>query len=108
MLGTDGAFSPSEFKPRLGYVSSFAPDIRNIKADRALVAGYAKFAPGKTWGTFGPPTYLAGWVLMDAVRKACADGHVNRSQGRPRGADDEPPSPLGGRLRFTPQGEPAE
>jgi branched-chain amino acid transport system substrate-binding protein len=107
VLGTDGAFSPSEFKPRLGYVSSFAPDIRNIRADRALVAGYAKFAPGKTWGTFGPPTYLAGWVLMDAVRKACADGNVNRSQVVRQVRTTNLPSPLGGRLRFTPKGEPA-
>ncbi len=60
VLGSDGAYSPSQYKPKLGYVSAFAPDIRNIRADRALVAGYAKFAPGKTWGTFGPPTYLAG------------------------------------------------
>ena len=32
VMGTDGAYSPSQYKPRLGYVSSFAPDIRNIPA----------------------------------------------------------------------------
>jgi branched-chain amino acid transport system substrate-binding protein len=107
VLGTDGAFSPSEFKPRLGYVSSFAPDIRNIRADRALVAGYAKFAPGKSWGTFGPPTYLAGWVLMDAIRKACADGRVNRGEVVRQVRTTNMPSILGGKLRFTAKGEPA-
>jgi branched-chain amino acid transport system substrate-binding protein len=107
VLGSDGSFSPSEFKPKLGYVSSFAPDIRNIPADRALVAGYGKFAPGKTWGTFGPPTYLAGWVLMDAIRKACADGKVNRGEVVRQVRTTNLPSPLGGRLRFTPKGEAA-
>ncbi len=27
VFGTDGAYSPSQFKPRLGYVSVFAPDL---------------------------------------------------------------------------------
>ena len=86
---------------------SFAPDIRNIKADRALVAGYAKFAPARRGAPSGRRR-LAGWVLMDAVRKACADGHVNRSQVVREVRTTNLPSPLGGRLRFTPQGEPAE
>ena len=107
VLGTDGAFSPSEFKPRLGYVSSFAPDIRNIPADRALVSGYAKFAPGKTYGTFGPATYLAGWALMDSIRRACADGRVNRADVVRQVRQTNIPSILGGRLRFTPRGDAA-
>jgi branched-chain amino acid transport system substrate-binding protein len=107
VLGTDGAFSPSEYKPKLGYVSSFAPDIRNIPSDRALVAGYAKFAPGKTWGTFGPATYLAGWVVMDAIRKACADGRVNRAEVVRQVKRTNLPSILGGTLRFTPKGDAA-
>ena len=107
VLGSDGAYSPSQFKPKLGYVSSFGPDIRNIRADRALVAGYAKFAPGKTWGTFGPPTYLAGWVLMDAIRQACADGKVNRGEVVRQVRTTNIPSILGGRLRFTPRGDAA-
>jgi branched-chain amino acid transport system substrate-binding protein len=105
VMGSDGAFSPSEYKPRLGYVSSFAPDIRNIPKDRALVAGYAKFAAGKTWGTFGPPTYEAGWVLMDAIRQACADGRVNRAEVVRQVRQTNLPSVLGGTLRFTPRGE---
>ena len=31
VLGTDGAYSPTQFKPRNGYVSSFAPDIRLVR-----------------------------------------------------------------------------
>ena len=105
VMGSDGAYSPSQYKPRLGYVSSFAPDIRNIPKDRALVAGYAKFAPGKTWGTFGPPTYEAGWVLMDAIRRACADGRANRADVLRQVRQTRMPSILGGTLRFTPRGE---
>jgi branched-chain amino acid transport system substrate-binding protein len=107
VLGTDGAFSPSEYKPKLGYVSSFAPDIRNIPSDRVLVAGYAKFAPGKTWGTFGPATYLAGWVVMDAIRQACADAKVNRGEVVSQVRRTYLPSILGGTLRFTPKGDAA-
>jgi branched-chain amino acid transport system substrate-binding protein len=105
VMGSDGAYSPSQYKPRLGYVSSFAPDIRNIPKDRALVAGYAKFAPGKTWGTFGPPTYEAGWALMDAIRRACTDGRVNRGDVLRQMRQTRMPSILGGTLRFTPRGE---
>ena len=35
VLGTDGAYSPGAFKPKLGYVSSFAPDLRLVKGGRS-------------------------------------------------------------------------
>ena len=89
VLGTDGAFSPSEFKPRLGYVSSFAPDIRNIRSDRALVAGYGKFAPGKTWGTFGPATYLAGLGRVGRDPQGVRGREGEPRRGRLAGASDE-------------------
>ena len=33
-----------------------------------------------TSGAFGPATYMAGWVAMDAIRKACKDGAVSRAE----------------------------
>jgi branched-chain amino acid transport system substrate-binding protein len=105
VLGTDGAFSPDQFKPRSGYVSSFAPDIRGIAAQRALVRGYNRFSNNKTFGTFGPPSYLATWVLMDAVRKACADGRVTRSEVTAQVRRTNMRSILGGTLRFTRRGD---
>jgi branched-chain amino acid transport system substrate-binding protein len=105
VLGTDGAFSPSEFKPREGYVASFAPDIRGIAANRALVAAYNRFSNNKAFGTFGPPSYLAAWVVMSAVRRACADGAVTRTEVTRQVRATNMPSILGGRLRFTSRGD---
>lgn len=105
VLGTDGAFSPDQFKPREGYVSSFAPDIRGIAAQRSLVTAYNRFSNNKTFGTFGPPAYMAQWVLMDAVRRACADGSVTRTEVTRMVRRTNMPSILGGRIRFTSRGD---
>jgi branched-chain amino acid transport system substrate-binding protein len=105
VLGTDGAFSPDQFKPKEGYVSSFAPDIRGIAANRALVAGYNRFSNNRTFGTFGPPSSLATWVLMSAVRRACADGRVTRGEVTRQVRRTNMPSILGGTLRFTKNGD---
>ena len=40
-------------------MSNFAPDITGIAADKALIAGWKKDNPGKSVGSFGPPTYGA-------------------------------------------------
>ena len=105
VLGTDGAFSPDQFKPREGYVSSFAPDIRGIRASRSLVTGYRRFSNNKTFGTFGPPAYIAQWVLMDAVRKACADGRVTRTEVTQQVRRTNMRTILGAQLRFTRRGD---
>src|SRR6185503_16063882 len=62
VFGGDGSNGPSEFKAPGSYVSNFAPDITGIAA-------------GKAVGSFGPPTYGAVQVALNAIKKACVKGH---------------------------------
>ena len=75
VFGGDGSNDPSAFKAAGSYVSNFAPDISGIKADAALIAGWKKDNPGKTVGSFGPPSYGAVQVALTAISKACKAGH---------------------------------
>ena len=77
VFGGDGSNDPSQFKTAGAYVSNFAPDITGIPADRALIAGWKRDNPGKAVGSFGPPTYGAVQVMLNAIKIAC-----NRSHGR--------------------------
>ena len=54
---------------------SAAPDISGIAADKAIIAGWKKANPGKTLGSFGPPTYGATQILLTAIKAACTAGH---------------------------------
>jgi branched-chain amino acid transport system substrate-binding protein len=75
VFGGDGSNAPDQFKTPGAYVSNFAPDITGIPADRALVAGWKKDNPGKTVGSFGPPTYGAIQVMLNAIKLGCNAGH---------------------------------
>jgi branched-chain amino acid transport system substrate-binding protein len=77
VFGGDGSNDPSQFKTPGAYVSNFAPDITGIPADRALIAGWKRDNPGKAVGSFGPPTYGAVQVMLNAIKIAC-----NRSHGQ--------------------------
>ena len=105
VFGTDGAFSPTQFKPRTGYVSSFAPDIRANRASRGIVAAYNRFSRNKAFGTFGPPSYMAAWVLMTAINSACRDGRATRGEVVRFVRITRVPSILGGTIRFTRTGD---
>ena len=105
VLGTDGAYSPGVFKPRNGYVSSFAPDIRLVRGGPATVKAYNAYAKGKTFGTFGPPSYMATWVLMSAINTACRDGAATRAEVTANVRRTNVPSILGGQVRFTKKGD---
>jgi branched-chain amino acid transport system substrate-binding protein len=105
VFGTDGAYSPSQYKPRTGYVSSFAPDLHSVRAARGLVREYNRFSKNAVFGTFGPPTYMAGWVAMDAIRKACARGGATRAEVTRNVRSTNIPSVLGGRTRFDKKGD---
>jgi branched-chain amino acid transport system substrate-binding protein len=77
IFGSDGLYSPSDFKADGSYVSSFAPDINAIPADAGLVTAYsAKY--GK-FGTFGPPTYAATQIVLTAMNEACKAGNLDRT-----------------------------
>src|SRR5687768_13613044 len=105
VFGTDGAYSPTQFKPRNGYVSSFAPDIRLVRGGPAVVRAYNTFSKNKAFGTFGPPSYMATWVLMAATTTACRDGRATRAEVTANVRRTRTPSILGGTIRFTPKGD---
>jgi branched-chain amino acid transport system substrate-binding protein len=71
VFGGDGSNNPDQFNVPGSYVSNFAPDITGIAADKALIAGWRKDNPGKTVGSFGPPTYGAVQVMLNAIKIAC-------------------------------------
>jgi branched-chain amino acid transport system substrate-binding protein len=75
VFGGDGSNDSSSFKQAGSYVSNFAPDITGIKADAAIIAGWKRDNPGKTVGSFGPPSYGATQVALKAIALACKQGH---------------------------------
>src|SRR4249919_414168 len=71
IFGTDGVFSPQDFKVEGSYLSSFSPDVQNNPDYADLVKEfedrYGQF------GAFGLTTYPATQVVLDAVKQACDD-----------------------------------
>jgi branched-chain amino acid transport system substrate-binding protein len=75
VFGGDGSNDASQFKVPGSYVSNFAPDISGIKADAGLIGGWKKDNPGKSLGSFGPPSYGAVQIALNAIKIACEKGH---------------------------------
>jgi branched-chain amino acid transport system substrate-binding protein len=75
VFGGDGSNDPANFKVAGSFVSNFAPDITGIKSDAAVIAAWKKANPGKTVGSFGPPSYGAAQIALNAIALACKDGH---------------------------------
>jgi branched-chain amino acid transport system substrate-binding protein len=105
VFGSDGTYSPDQFKPTLGYASSFAPDLHFVPAKRAIVAAYNRFSHNRTFGTFGPPSYMATLVVANAIKKACANGKATRVEVLANVKRTSLPSILGGTLKFTATGD---
>jgi branched-chain amino acid transport system substrate-binding protein len=105
VFGTDGAYSPTQYKPNSGYVSSFANDLRFLRSARSIVRAYNRFSNNKAFGTFGPPSYMAAWVAMSAIRTACSDGNATRPEVSRIVRRTNVPSILGGRIQFTRRGD---
>ena len=106
VFGTDGAYSPSQFKPRTGYVSVFAPDLHFDRKARALIREYNRYSNNKSFGSFGPATYQAGLVVLTAGTRACRDGNVSRAEITNLVRRTNIPSIYGGRLRLSRLGDP--
>jgi branched-chain amino acid transport system substrate-binding protein len=104
-FGTDGTYSPDQYKPTNGYSSSFANDLHFVKSKQSIVKAYNKFSHNKTFGTFGPPSYMATWILATAVKNSCADGKVSRAEVLKNVRKANVPSILGGRIKFTSIGD---
>jgi branched-chain amino acid transport system substrate-binding protein len=82
VFGGDGSNNAAEFKLPGSYVSNFAPDITGIAANKAIIAGWKKDNAGKAVGSFGPPTYGAVQVTLNAIKRACAAGKGKIAQRR--------------------------
>jgi branched-chain amino acid transport system substrate-binding protein len=105
IFGSDGVFSAADFKIDGSYVSSFAPDIRAIPDDKAIVDAFkAKYGD---FGTFGAPTYAAATVVANAINEVCkAGGDVTREAVTEQVRNTNmPTSILGQPIKFTPQGD---
>lgn len=74
IVGANGLYSPSQFTPEGGYVTSFAPDVRYIKVARSTIKAYEKATGITNFGTYGPPAYLAGQVVLNAFWSICSKG----------------------------------
>ena len=105
VVGTDGAYSPSQFRPRSGYVSVFAPDLHFSAQARSIVREYNRYAKHREFGVLGPATYMAGWVGMDRIRNACSDGSATRSEVTAAVRRADVPSIIGGNIRFDKNGD---
>jgi branched-chain amino acid transport system substrate-binding protein len=105
VFGSDGTYSPEQFKPTSAYVSSFAPDLHFVPARAALVRSYNRFSHNRTFGTFGPPSYMATLVVATAIKKACLNGKATRVEVLANVKRTSMPSILGGTLKFTAIGD---
>ncbi|MCI0635297.1 MAG: branched-chain amino acid ABC transporter substrate-binding protein [Actinobacteria bacterium] len=105
VFGTDGAYSPTQFKPRNGYVSVFAPDLHFDPKARAIIREYRRFVRRDTSGAFGPATYMAGWVAMTAIERACSDGTASRAEVVTQTRRTNVPSIIGANIRFDAKGD---
>jgi branched-chain amino acid transport system substrate-binding protein len=75
VFGGDGSNDPAQFKVPGSYVSNFAAPISLFPYNKAIIAGWLKDNPGKSVGSFGPPTYGAVQILFKAIKQTCADDH---------------------------------
>jgi branched-chain amino acid transport system substrate-binding protein len=80
LMGGDGFNSPDFIANGANegsYVSNFAPDITGIP-DAAEVAEAYREEYGE-FGAFGPPTYVAARVIIEAIERAAASGPLTRA-----------------------------
>jgi branched-chain amino acid transport system substrate-binding protein len=107
IFGSDGLFSPDDFSIAGSYVSSFAPDITGIDdpAIQELVTAFE--AEYGDFGTFGPPTFAATTVVMEAATAVCEGGGEPTREAilEQMGHTNLPESILGQPIAFTPDGD---
>ncbi len=84
LFGADGFFSADDFiKGAAGategaYVSSFAKDIHAVESSADIVKRFTdKYGD---FGTFGPPTYAATMVVLEAMQRANDAGDLSRAK----------------------------
>ncbi|HXV95482.1 MAG TPA: branched-chain amino acid ABC transporter substrate-binding protein [Gaiellaceae bacterium] len=107
IFGSDGLFSPDDFSIAGSYVSSFAPDITGLDdpAIQELVTAFE--AEYGDFGTFGPPTFAATTVVMEAAKAICEGGEEPTREAMVEGiaATNLSESILGQPIAFTDTGD---
>jgi branched-chain amino acid transport system substrate-binding protein len=108
MFAGDSGYS-DKFHIVGAHFSTFAPDIRDLPADKPIIAAYfKKEGSNAPLTTYGPPSYVSAQMLIAAVAKACADGKATRAEVN---ADlhkvSLKTSLLGHPIKFTSKGEDA-
>ena len=82
VFGGDGFFSQKDYIDDAGgatedsYASVFAPDIHGVAEAATVIAAADQAFP--TWGSFGPPTYVATMVVLEAAVRASEAGSLTR------------------------------
>ena len=87
MFGGDGSNDPVPVQGgRLVRLELRAAHRPASPPTQSIIAGWKKANPGKSVGSFGPPTYGAVQILLDAIKKACAagKGSIQARRGHPR------------------------
>ncbi|HYY75305.1 MAG TPA: branched-chain amino acid ABC transporter substrate-binding protein [Gaiellaceae bacterium] len=107
IFGSDGLFSPDDFSIAGSYVSSFAPDITGLDDPAVQELATAYEEEFGDFGTFGPPTFAATTVVMDAAYRACQDGEEPSREVvlENVGTTDFPESILGQPIAFDENGD---
>jgi len=83
VFSSDGAVSQDNFNVPGSYVSNFAGPVDQYKYNAPVIAAWKKDNPGDTLGPFGPPTYGAAQVALNAIKRACVkakNGSITRNQ----------------------------
>ena len=86
LFGADGFQSTDDFivgaagATEGAYVSSFAPDIHSLEGSADVVTRFSD--EYGSFGTFGPPTYVATMVILEAMQRASDAGTLTRAAVR--------------------------
>jgi ABC-type branched-subunit amino acid transport system substrate-binding protein len=111
LFGADGFQSVDDFIVGSGgategaYVSNFAPDVRSVESSAEIVARYVE-ANDDSFTAFGPPTYAATLVVLEAMQRAFEAGDLSREAVRDEVANtNQEMSVLGIPLAFDENGD---
>lgn len=102
VFGSDGLFSPTEFKITGSYLSFFP-----VARTSSLITQYRRTHGGQP-NYFGAPTYAATQVVVNAIFRACRNGTATRAEVRnqiKRTDIAAKNSVLGLRIRFNANGD---
>jgi branched-chain amino acid transport system substrate-binding protein len=110
LFGADGFQSVDDFiagaagATEGAYVSAFAPDIHELESSADVVARFEE--EYGEFGTFGPPSYAATMVILEAIQRASEAGDLSREAVRAEVANTNiEMSVMGGPLAFDENGD---